>query len=291
MKKVLISVFISILLVSGFISPAFCDTYVPSIMIRDDAELISDPIIVEPDECKYELVVSPYIKKDEIQSEQSKQELKEAYAQIYAANDVSELVPERITEIAHEMGVETEDLVVRDLFDVSEYHIGTGERHDDNLHEEKVYFEIKVQDLSNYVCLLVYHDGEWKVVEDVIALYDDNVLEVLTSELSPFALVVAIDFKYTASAHGCIWHLYICITMIITFLVTNIVRSKDSETREKKKKNILFRDIICLISLILSIIFYIFGTCKYDIYALIIDILIVIITFIYSHPKYNKDER
>lgn len=290
MKKVLKTLVISMILITGISLPVFCDTYVPSITVRDEIDLTSDPKIVEPDDCEYELVVSPYIKRDQIEAEQSQKELQEAYAQVYEVDDVSKLEPVRITEISHELGVNTEDLVVRDIFDVTIYHREESESHSEDLHDQKIYFEIETQGLSNFVCLLVYHDGEWKVVEDVEVLNDENKLKVLTEELSPFAIVVATDYKYTASAHGCIWHLFICITMVITYVLVNIVRRKDSQTREKKNKNILFRDIVCILSLVLSIIFYIFGTCKYDIYALIIDIAVVLIAYIYSHPKKTEDE-
>lgn len=288
MKKLLITLLSSILLITGMISPVFSDAFVPSIGVREDVELISDSIIIEPDDCVYELIVTSYIDKDTIESDESKQQIQEAYEMILEAEDVSDL-DEDIIEIAHNLGAETEDLVVRDLFDVTMYHREESEHHSEAVHIKNVAFTIKAQDLDNFVCLLVYHDGKWDVVKNVEVIKDENLLNVLTEELSPFALIVATDYKYVATAHGCIWHLFIIITMIITFVLTNSIRRRDAETRDKKKKNIWIRDIICLISLILSIIFYIFGTCKYDIYALIAELIIIVITYVYSHP-YNKDD-
>ena len=292
MKKALISILTSILVITGICIPAFGDTdaFVPSIIVREDVKLVSDPEIVEPDECVYELVVTPYIYKDLIESEESREQLEIAYQSIISVDDVSQLNPSEITDVAHRLDVETEDLVVRDLFDVTMYHREKSLNHSQAVHVKNVQFTVETQDLENFVCLLVYAKGRWNVVKDVSVLKDKNLLNVLTEELSPFALVVASDYRYTGHAWGCIWHLYIIITMCITFLLTNIIRKNSNNTRETKKRYILIRDILCLISLILSIIFYIFGTCKYDIYALITDIIVVTITFIYTHPHINSNE-
>ena len=292
MKKALISILTSILVITGICIPVFGDTdaFVPSITVREDVKLVSDPEIVEPDECVYELVVTPYIYKDLIEAEESREQLEIAYQSIISVDDVSQLNPSEITDVAHRLGVETEDLVVRDLFDVTMYHREKSLNHSQAVHVKNVQFTVETQDLENFVCLLVYAKGRWNVVKDVSVLKDKNLLNVLTEELSPFALVVASDYRYTGHAWGCIWHLYIIITMCITFLLTNIIRKNSNDTRETKKRYILIRDILCLISLILSIIFYIFGTCKYDIYALIADIIVVTITFIYTHPHINSNE-
>lgn len=288
MKKILISTLISLLLVTGIVIPVFSDAFVPSIKVREDVTIHSNPVIVQPDGCVDELEVTSYINKDKITSEESKQQIDEAYQTIIEAQDVSSLT-EEIVDVAHELGAEVEDLVVRDLFDVTMYHVETSENHKESLHVRNVAFTLEAHDLDNFVGLLVYHHGKWHLVDEVEVLKDENLINVISDELSPFAIITASAFKYKGEGHGCIWHLYICITMIITFVLLNIFRRKDSETRDKKKRNIVIRDILCIISLILSIIFYIFGTCKYDIYALIAELTIIIITFVYSHP-YNSDD-
>lgn len=292
MKKALISILTSILVITGICIPAFGDTdaFVPSITVREDVKLVSDPIVVEPDKCLDELVVSPYMYMDGIESDESKELLKIAYESIAAVDDVADLDKEEITKIAHSLGVETKDLVVRDLFDVTIYNRDVSTNHSESDHKDIYEFTLQTQSLDNFVCLLVYANGKWNVVKDINVIKDKNLLKVITEELSPFALVVASDYRYTGHAFGCIWHLYIIITMLITFLLTNIIRKNTNDTRETKKRYILIRDLICLISLILSIIFYIFGTCKYDVYALIADILIVTISFIYTHPHINSNE-
>lgn len=289
MKKLIITLSMALILITGVITPVFSDTFVPSIGVRDDVILVSDPIIVYDDECEEELIVTPYIRKVDIESELSEQQLEESYAKILSVEDVGELC-EDIIPIAHSLGVETQDLVVRDLFDITAYEHHVSDHHVIEQHDKYYNVTLKVDSLENYVALMVYYDNEWHIVENVEVIRDENLLKFLTNELSPFALIVATDYRYVASAHGCIWHLYICITMILTFIIIQCIRTnKDSETSDKKKKNILIRDIILLISLILSIVFYIFGTCKYDIYVLIAELVVITIAFIYTHP-HNKDE-
>lgn len=289
MKKLLTTLLMTLILITGIITPVFSDTFVPSIGVRDDVQIVSDTIIEYDDECSDELIITPYIRRLDIKSQESEQLLEESYAQILNVDDISKLC-EDLTPIAHTLGVETEDLVVRDLFDITAYEYHTSDHHNDRDHNIPYDITLKVDSLENFVALMVYYDNQWHIVEDVEVIKDENLLHFLTNELSPFALIVATDYRYVASAHGCIWHLYICITMIITFiLIQCIKRNKDTETSDKKKKNILLRDILLLISLILCVIFYIFGTCKYDIYALIAELTVITIAFIYTHP-HNKDE-
>lgn len=298
MKK-LVVILLTILFVMGIYVPCFAlDDPSPTIpedivVVDDDDEEnpeIEKPSVIiiptepskEPEEDveKHDIDVEVHFYQfiDEIENEETREQLKEAYEQISTIDDISNLVPGEIEEIAHSLGAETTDLVVRDLFDVSAFMNGEEIAQTGN---EYYSFTLKAENLENFVCLLVYHDHEWHVVDNVEVLVKENLLKVITKELSPFAIVVATKFTYTAEAHGCIWHLYIAITMLVTFVLTQFIRRKDENNR---KRNILIRDILCLISLILSIIFYIFGTCKYDIYALIADITIVIIVFVYSHP-------
>lgn len=288
MRKIFITLITTVLLITGIALPVFSDTYVPSIGVREDVILDSNPVIEEPDGCREELIVTPYLNKADILSGESKQQMDEAYVTIVEAKDVSELTDE-IVDVAHDLGAEVEDLVVRDLFDVTMYHVEISDNHVETLHIKNVGFTIEAHDLDNFVALLVYHDGKWHLVDDVEVLKDQDLINVISDELSPFAIITATNYRYVATAHGCIWHLFICITMIITYLLMNIIRRKGSETRDKKKKNIFIRDLLCIISLILCIIFYIFGTCKYDIYALIVELTVLLVAFVYSHP-YNSDD-
>lgn len=297
MKKILV-ILLTMAFLLGIYVPCFADGYVPSPKPKDPIVVVDDDkdtgetekpsVIIKPDEPEkepekheIEIEVHSYQYIDDIKNEESKKQLKHAYDEIASLDDVSKLVPDEIEQLAHSLGAETTDLVVRDLFDVSAYL--EGEELDDTLDSE-YSFTLHADNLENFVCLLVYHNNEWKIVNNVEVLKDQDLLKVVTKELSPFAIIVASKFTYNGVIKGCIWHLYIVITMLVTFVLAQFIRRKDTNTNQDKKKNILFRDILCLISLILSVIFYIFGTCKYDVYALIADIIIVTIVFIYNHP-------
>lgn len=294
MKKIVISILTSILIITGMVMPVFADgKYVPSIEVRDDISLVSDKDIVVGDSDILELIVTPYVRKYDIWSDNSERLIDVAYDIVLATENIADLNPKDITALADSLGIKTEDLIVRDLFDVTLYH-----NHVEVIFEDgktyKFRFTIQTQGLDNYVCLLKYHGGVWKVVEDVEVLYEEGQLIVTTDELSPYALVVAKDYKYDPEAAtktcGCIIHILIIIVAIITLLLSLIIRIKDDMDDDKKKKKKRIRDLITILSLILCVILYIFGTCKYDIYALIIEIIVVLLALRYTHKKHEKEE-
>lgn len=302
MKKVAVFL-LTMAIILGIYVPCFADEGAPSPTTPEDVVIVDDkpgtePTIIikpektddEPIEHVIEIEVHSFLYKDEIKDEFAKQQLEEAYRQISSLDDISNLVPDEIEQIAHKYGAETKDLVVRDLFDVSAYI--DGEQIDQS--KDSTYsFTLHAQNLDNFICLLVYHNDEWHVVENVEVLKDEELLKVVTDELSPFAIVVATKYDYNNEIpSGCTIHYFIMFTTIITFVLTQIIRRKDSNTKQIIRRNVLIRDILCLISLLVSVIFYIFNNCEYDIYALIAEVLVVAIAFIYSHPfsKDNKDE-
>ena len=300
MKRKTLLVLAILMIMVGNVLPVFAESngFVKSIEVPEDVVIVDEPEIivtpekdepiVEPTEETFEIEVHSYQFIDEIESEESRNALIEAYEQISALDDISLLAPDEITEIAHEKGALTEDLVVRDLFDVTAYDEITGEAKNELPEGQSYSFTLGSENLDNFICLLVYHNNEWHVVKDVEVLADQNLLNVITNELSPFAIVVATAYRYKANAIGCIWHLFIIITLLISFVVVQLFRRNNNDS-QMIKRNIIIRDVICIVNLVLCLIFYILGTCKYDIYALIADIIIVIIATTYTHP--NKKEK
>ena len=290
MKKLLTILLASIILVQASFVSIFGDDFVPSIGIKPNIEIVPDKEETriedntkEETNDKYELIVTPYMYKDSIDFEESKKIIEKAYGKILDCNKITDLCPD-IEPIAISMGVGPDSLVVRDLFDITAYEPGSTKPYERNANDEPYEFTLKVDSLKNFVCLIVYYDNAWHIVDDVEKI-DNNTLKVITSELSPFALITATNLRYEGFAKGCIWHLYIIITLVITFVLTQLIQKKQDDGNSSYKKVILIRDIICIISLLLSIIFYIFGVCKYDIYALVADIIVVVIVFIYTHVK------
>ena len=90
-----------------------------------------------------------------------------------------------LKKIAKNAGVETKDLFVSDLFDISATEC--------NGHVDHGHFDItlKSETLKNFVCLLHYYNGEWRVVENAKITNNCEHLEFDEDECSPFAIVVA----------------------------------------------------------------------------------------------------
>ena len=318
MKKILL--FLSVLLVIvGVTTPLLAegDPFVPSIGVRADVIIEGGEYIFdgkatsmkfeEEDHCWTEVIVTPYVYKDTIESENSRDLMAIAYEMILNTPRVVDLDPEEITNVAHSLGVEIDDLVIRDLFDITKYHRTTSNIHDEGLHQKYIEITLKTQTLKDFVCLLHYKDGSWNVVDSARVIIDENHLYLSVDELSPFAIVVATDYKYVAPVHSCcIWHWLILLTTLITILITIVFmrkKKKDDEDKEeltqeekeereeidkKNKKVKRNRHILSLINIILCVIFYILGGCKYCLYALLLDILVILVILFTS--RYEKEE-
>ncbi len=139
----------------------------------------------ESEDCEAQVVVTAYGNRDNL-SEEQRQKLDEAYAAIKNAQDLGDLC-ERVAEIAKEMGIDVANLAVSDLFDISDT--------DCSGHEDHGRFDItlKADTLKNFVCLLHYYNGEWRVVENAEVTNNGEHLEFEEKEFSPFAIVVSTE--------------------------------------------------------------------------------------------------
>lgn len=316
MKKLFL--LLSLLLISiGAVAPVFAEgePFVPSIGVRADViieggELILDGkassmMITEEDGCYTEVVVTPYVYKETIESNDSRDLIEIAYQQILHTPRVVDLDPEEITKIAHSLGVEIDDLVIRDLFDITKYHRTVSFAHDEGLHQKYIEITLKTQTLKDFVCLLHYKDNKWNVVDSARVIIDENHLYLSIDELSPFAIVVATDYKYIPPVNGCcIWHWLILLTLVLTVLIVCLLlkmkeydddqdyedsKQEQEKIDKKNKKTRRNRYIISLINIILCVIFYILGSCKYDLYALLLDVLVIIVILYKSREKQEED--
>lgn len=99
----------------------------------------------------------------------------------------------------------------------------------------------------------------------------------------------------------CIYHILIFITMLLTIIIGIIVRIRrqdddmDKEELEdlikRNKKYKKLRYLIMLINLIICVIFYILGTCHLDIKALNLDILMLILFFMFTNKDSDREEK
>lgn len=313
MKKFLV-LCCTLFILLGVNTPVFADKspFVPSIGVRAEVYIEGGTILesgasslkyYEEDGCLTEIIVTPYSYKDTIESDESRYLIDVAYGDIIKIPTVHDLDPIEIEEVADNLGVKLDDLVVRDLFDITLYNRGQVVNHKEDLHSKYIELTLATQTLENFVCLLHYKDSKWNIVESARVIIDENHLYLSIDELSPFAIVVSTEHGIVKEAK-CFWHWFIFLTTILTAILALIIRVKDKDDDEedntnsdlenkdedKKKKNVRIRDLITVISLILSIIFFILGGCKYCIHALILEIVIVIIVFYYSHRNSDDDD-
>lgn len=136
----------------------------------------------ESEDCVAQLLITAYADRDALPKE-TVAALEEAYAIIRATKDLSTL-NKKVADFAKKRGVKVADLAVSDLFDVSAFGC--------DAHEDHGHFDItlKPETLKNFVCLLHYYNGAWRVVEDAKITNNGDHLEFTEDEFSPFAIVV-----------------------------------------------------------------------------------------------------
>jgi flagellar basal body-associated protein FliL len=145
------------------------------------------PILVEgkneAEGCNATVVITAYGDRNDLTAEQ-RQKLEEAYAMIVGAENLTTLNAGLAT-IAQQLGVNTTDLAVSDLFDISATEC---DGHADHGHFD---ITLKADTLKNFVALLHYYNGEWRLVENAEVTNNGGHLEFDEDEFSPFAIVVS----------------------------------------------------------------------------------------------------
>ncbi len=136
----------------------------------------------ESNDCKATLDVTPYADRNSL-SEDACSKLEEAYNAIVNTKDLTSL-SEALKELAKKLGINPSDLAVSDMFDIS--YNGCDD------HENHGTFDItlKAETLKNFVGLLHYYNGEWKLVTDAEVTNNGTHLEFKEKDFSPFAIVV-----------------------------------------------------------------------------------------------------
>ncbi len=181
MKKIII---ISLAIIMSFcmcFTAYAADAFVSS-PSTNKAPVIVD-VKVDSDACQGEIVVVPYADRDSLSAEDLAA-LEAAYASIKSSTDLSALCA-ALTDLASKLGVSVADLAVSDLFNM-DYRNCDHATHKD----EHGFFHITLEadTLKNFVALLHYDNGAWKVVEG--AESDGETLTFKMDDFSPFAIVV-----------------------------------------------------------------------------------------------------
>lgn len=183
MKKVLVLFLVAVMVASASISAFATDLggFISSPSLKPAPELVSAEN--EDEACDAKLVITAYADRDTL-SEKARKSIEEAYTIIRGTKDLSTL-NEIVAKIAKQLGVEVTDLAVSELFDIDANGC-TGE-HDDHGHFD---ITLKAETLENFVCLLHYYNGEWRVIENALVTQNGEHLEFEEKEFSPFAIVV-----------------------------------------------------------------------------------------------------
>ena len=182
MKKIFIVCLTLVMLVSMSLSVcAEVGGFIESPSNNQAPQLIEGTNVSE--DCVAQLIISAYADRDDL-PEDIREKLEEAYKIIRENPDLSAL-NEDLIELAANIGISVTDLAVSDMFDISAT--------DCESHEDHGHFDItlKSDTLKNFVCLLHYYNGEWRIVDNAEVTNNGTHLEFDEDEFSPFAIVVS----------------------------------------------------------------------------------------------------
>lgn len=180
MKKVVLVCLVALLALSWTCSVLADNHFVSSPSTTGAPELVKAENASE--DCEAAVTIVSYANRDSL-PDALREIFEKAYDMIVGReNDNS--FSEILARIAQERGLEANDLAVSDFFDISYT--------DDANHETHGAFDVvlKADALNNFVCLLHYYNGEWKVVDSAEITQNGTHLEFTESEFSPFAIVV-----------------------------------------------------------------------------------------------------
>lgn len=221
MKKVL-AICLALVMLATISVTAFAELggFVASPSGNQAPELISGTN--ESEDCEAGLVITAYGKKSEL-PEETRKKLEEAYDIIVETKDLSKLTA-GVKAAADEAGVDVGNLAVSDMFDISATDCGS--------HEDHGHFDIAIKHeyLENFVCLLHYYNGEWRIVEDA-KINDEGHLEFTEKDFSPFAIVVdtGAGSPQTGGNDNHIW-IYIAI-MVVSATALYFIWKKSKKQR------------------------------------------------------------
>ena len=158
---------------------------VPAIITNDDGTQVYS---LDPSE----LIITPISEVDEA-PEEIREVLTNAYQQLQETPDVDQLVPEvSLVEILQKMGSSSkvEDLVVRDIFDVSV----TGKAAEHLSPDDQyitIRFDLGISPTATLIVLHNYEADKWEYIPyDQVTINNDGTVDVKFYSLSPVAFVV-----------------------------------------------------------------------------------------------------
>ena len=132
--------------------------------------------------CSVYLVITSYADRDSL-PDATRAEFEEAYAMIAGKTTGTEF-DQLLSQIASEIKIDAKELAVSDFYDVSV----RGCKEHKNHGEFDVTLEAEA--LENFVALVHYYNGSWRIVENAEIIEDGAYLNFQEDEFSPFAIIV-----------------------------------------------------------------------------------------------------
>lgn len=209
MKKVL-ALCIALVMVVGMSMPAFAALggFVSSPGGNKGPELVDYDN--DSDACDAILVVTPYADRHTL-PDATRAQLEAAYTEIINSTDITALNAE-LAKLAESKKLDSKQLAVSDLFDVSYYNC--------TVHEEEGhrYFTItiKPESLKNFVGLLHKNGDNWELISNAKVETRDGakVLTFTVDDLSPFAIVVNTDADAPQTSDNFQWLFYVALMVV-----------------------------------------------------------------------------
>ena len=180
MMKKLVSICLAALMIFSLSSAVCMAEFVSSPSKLGAPELVKGENTSE--ECEAVLSITAYADRETLPDEVVE---KFEYAYDVLRGQTDDLGFDALLEqVAAEREIEVSDLVASDFFDISSTNC---EGHEDHGHFD---ITLKAEALNNFVCLLHYYNGAWRVVDNAKVTQGGTHLEFTEEEFSPFAIVV-----------------------------------------------------------------------------------------------------
>lgn len=180
MKKIVL-VCLTVLMIFSLSLTAFAaDSFVSSPFKKGAPELVS--AANESPDCTAKVFITSYADRASLPPE-TVEKLEYAYNAFCGKVEDRDLTA-LLAQIAEKYGIHVNDLSVSDFFDISAT--------DCQNHEYHGQFDIllKAEALENFVCLVHYYNGGWRVVDGAEVTQGGTHLVFTEEEFSPFAIIV-----------------------------------------------------------------------------------------------------
>ncbi len=216
MKKVFTVVLAMVMVLTMGVSAfAATDSFFksPSVNPAPDLEKVDNP----NDGCTAEIIITPYSERDELDDE-SQKDIEDAYDTIKNNEDGSSL-DEALEELADD-DHPVDALAISDLFDIDYTNCDIHDEHD------PVTITITAETANNFVGLLVYVNGEWKIVDGTTVNKEETTLTFKAAEFGPYAIVVDTEGSPSTGDPGIPWFWFVLLGVSGAGLIAVAIVSK-----------------------------------------------------------------